>query len=133
MADAKSHTRQAHSNRNLAEFLLKHNCYPDWVATACFYSALHYIDAFLANWGDIHPTDHAMRDSLVNRLSLPVDVQDAYNELKHCSFAARYLCRAPTMAKARDRYVPLLGTVEQYVLRCLEHQPPEGPATITKL
>ncbi len=49
MPDRASHLRQARRNAALAAHLaeLPHSPYTDWVIIACFYAALHYVEAAL--------------------------------------------------------------------------------------
>jgi len=59
----------------------------DWGVTACFYAALHLVDAYLAREG-IHPRNHAEREDWVRRRLRPI--QGNYRDLKRFSLRARY-------------------------------------------
>ena len=64
-------------------------CCVDWAITMLFYSALHYIDAFLDGKG-MHPRNHTVRDDEIqNNGSIKAIYRD-YRFLKHRSRAARY-------------------------------------------
>jgi hypothetical protein len=61
-----------------------------WSVTALFYSALHWIDAFLGTKG-VHPHNHAYRDTCLARFSeLKNDIYDDYFELKATCENSRY-------------------------------------------
>ena len=61
----------------------------DWIITALFYSAIHYVEAYLANL-NIHPTTHRARDSAIERDLRLKDIFEDYGELKNYSINARY-------------------------------------------
>ena len=67
----KDHLEKAVYNENLAEHLYS---YPpdtapyDWITTLYFYSALHYIDAYLDYIGGYHPLTHSDREDFLNPL-----------------------------------------------------------------
>lgn len=63
--------------------------YPDWVATALFYAALHYVDAFLAT-KNIHPGKHDVRDNLVAKVHELRPISNNYWALKNSSRTVRY-------------------------------------------
>jgi hypothetical protein len=46
----KDHKKAEHDLK-IAEFLLADGNYPDWVITCCFYTALHYVDAYAHKLG----------------------------------------------------------------------------------
>jgi hypothetical protein len=90
MPNTAEHWSQGEHNEAFYQGIDK-DVYSDWAATALFYSALHYIDAFLAGIG-IDPGGHDDRDSEVaNRKELrPLARQ--YFRLKNRSRDARYNC-----------------------------------------
>lgn len=57
------HLNQAQHNLEFTESL-DPTKYSDWIATGLFYTALHYVDAFLATKGH-HPGKHDVRDGFV--------------------------------------------------------------------
>jgi uncharacterized protein (UPF0332 family) len=88
MPSEKDHLQKAERNSRFFEHLIA-NCpeYLEWIVVAIFYTALHYVDAFLATKG-VHPGDHAMRDLQVKtylRQHYPI-----YRALKNDSVDARY-------------------------------------------
>lgn len=101
------HTSQAEHNERLCGLLMGDMIYRDWVVTAAFYSALHYIDGYLATLTPpIHPdsnipmdvqgrqryTPHAWRSRLVFQY-LGRDCYKSYKKLKDDSFVSRYLTK----------------------------------------
>ena len=90
MPALNDHLRQAEHNRDFANSL-DASKYSDWIAIALFYSALHYLDAFLATKGH-HPGGHPVRDGFV---AMVVELKPIYNEyrtLKNSAHTARYFC-----------------------------------------
>lgn len=57
----------------------------DWMAILAFYSALHWLDAYLAHEG-LHPSNHRERNRAAQRLP----IWDEYYELYAISRIARY-------------------------------------------
>jgi hypothetical protein len=119
MADVRTHRLQAAHNRQVGEALLNSG-YCDWAVTACFYAALHQVDAALASCSALavayHPTKHEVRETTIARLSIfPQDVFDAYMKLKQGSEDARYRCARPTDKQVRTVYLPLLNQIDQFV------------------
>ena len=64
--------------------------FKDWAATVLFYTALHYIDAFLDQIRNIHPITHKSRDKLLATVTELRPIFPAYSALKNASFNARY-------------------------------------------
>jgi hypothetical protein len=60
-----------------------------------FYSAIHYIEAFLAT-RNLHPKNHGQRDSNVG-IHLSGSYKD-YHHLKYKSERARYYCQAISLS-----------------------------------
>lgn len=82
------HVDQAKHNFDFFQSLDKET-YSDWAVTVLFYTALHYIDAFLATQS-IHPGSHDIRDKYVNRVSQLKPLYPSYSFLKNHSRNARY-------------------------------------------
>lgn len=98
------HIEQARSNMAFTESAsFADGGYRDWCVTGLFYTAVHLIDARLADLLDSrgHPKDHTVRwdrlDQLLRTSVLPQDVYDAYQELWDLSIKARYSCRPTTL------------------------------------
>jgi len=91
---------QARRNEQLAQQLLTDLQYKEWIVIACFYSALHYVEAALSQNSAIEhsetsfPRDypggiHDYRQDLVEQY-YPV-IFSAYSKLRNNSMIARYL------------------------------------------
>ncbi len=89
MPKLEDHLSQAQHNFKFYQSIDTH-IYSDWAATALFYTALHYIDAFLAV-KQIHPGKHDVRDKLVNSLAELKGLYPSYSHLKNQSRNARYI------------------------------------------
>ena|SRR5437879_869497 len=64
--------------------------YGDWAATVLFYTALHYVDAYLATEGHVDPGDHDARDTLMKDFAPTRAIWREYCRLKNHSRSARY-------------------------------------------
>lgn len=103
MAAFNNHIDQAKSNLN---FLLQANqsgpSFWDWQVTICFYTAVHTVNAHLAQVGNLHYQTHeAVKQALnpFNLLSIckvPQDVYLDYGKLEGLSRRSRYLCNEAT-------------------------------------
>jgi hypothetical protein len=79
--------------------------FPDWEVIALFYSALHYVDSFLAGQYGIDPEDHSDREDHI--MTLIQIIEKNYRLLHHLSEDARYyqvLIRQKELAKAQSYY-----------------------------
>lgn len=99
MAEFHSHIEKAKSNlRILKEINAKVNNSLDWQITVCFYTALHVIDAYLANESDLHYNTHKEVDLAINpynQLSttkIEFDIYKHYQKLFNLSRMSRYMC-----------------------------------------
>ena len=72
--------------------------YWDWQVTICYYSAVHTINAFLAEKADLHYRTHEDVKNAINPYNplsiykLSVDVYLSYTKLEGLSRRSRYLC-----------------------------------------
>lgn len=88
MPSRDDHLAQAQHNLLFAESIDAVQ-YSDWVATALFYAALHYVDAFLDTKGH-HPGKHDVRDGFVAKVQELRPIHSHYRALKDSSRNARY-------------------------------------------
>lgn len=87
MPELDRHLPQAERNESAADAMATlPNRHPDWEVTMLFYSALHYVDAFLATRG-LHPRTHFERNDLLSNLT---DISEYYHILFMRSMNARY-------------------------------------------
>ena len=63
--------------------------FPDWEVTALFYSALHYINAYLSLTG-IPPRSHVDRSNVIVSNPALRELVNSYRELHERSLEARY-------------------------------------------
>jgi hypothetical protein len=82
------HRAKAEHNEFLANEL--DNPFWDWAITGLFYSALHYVEAYLATKG-IHFRRHKLRDSWIYRDAALKPIYIDYRELQTESEDARYM------------------------------------------
>jgi hypothetical protein len=91
MPSRSEHLEQARKNLAHAERLLREwgadETAVQWAVTATFYSAVHLIDAYLADFG-VHPRNHEHRALLLQ--TAPDDLYVAYRSLYDASRQARY-------------------------------------------
>lgn len=94
MPSVQQHIQQANHNERLRQQLDTLNII-DWTITVMFYTALHKVDAFLANV-NIHPKKHTSgdpndfgRNQYVNTF-FPLDKHKSYCRLYNASRNARY-------------------------------------------
>ncbi len=93
MPSTGEHIKKAKHNEEFADsFDKKKSPYLDWALTGIFYSAVHYIEAFLATKG-IHPRSHAQRTTYIGLYITNDTVFDAHDDLKTNSEIARYHCK----------------------------------------
>lgn len=61
----------------------------EWIVTAAFYAALHWLEAYFDNQYTLHFSAHTTRNNAVMRIGLPIATD--YLELYRASYNARYL------------------------------------------
>jgi uncharacterized protein (UPF0332 family) len=83
-----AHLKQVAHNLTFFQSFDK-NTFPDWAVTILFYSALHYVDAFLATH-EIDPGSHVERDKMLRTVSQLRPLYNDYCFLKNQSHNARY-------------------------------------------
>lgn len=84
------HIEQARHNARFYATINK-SAFKDWAVTVLFYTGLHYIDAFLAQKRNIHPSQHKARDNAVAMVAELKPIYGNYSALKNASFNARYI------------------------------------------
>lgn len=120
MPEFQRHLSKAQENENLADTMATLPNRPtDWEVTMLFYSALHYVDAFLAT-RDLHPENHRERSNL---LAESTNFARAYRTLFRRSMNARYhLYRFRPREVNRIRNGPF-RRVKEGILALLPNQP----------
>jgi uncharacterized protein (UPF0332 family) len=94
------HLAKAEHNQKLADTLVK-GSYPDWAVTIYFYSALHYVHAVLAVYGQ-HPESHEATAPLVRRNPVLKKVWAEYRSLQTAARNARYYAAVITNDHLQD-------------------------------
>ncbi len=101
------HLRKAERNRDFADRLPKSDpTQIGWALTALFYSALHYVEGYLAAFGFYTGNHKVLREEIDGNPQLQA-LSDDYQELFDYSYNARYRMRnyAPAdFSKARAAF-----------------------------
>ena len=97
MPSQANHVRAARANEELARHLLS-TSWNNWATVAAFYSALHWVDAFLASRLNHHPADHRVREQLVATTADLRPIYGHYRALFRRCNQVRYELRTFTAA-----------------------------------
>ncbi len=89
MSQPTEHIAQAEKNERLYEILLGTE-FNDWAVTALFYSALHYVDAYIASSTGVSSSNHNERNYLVDSVVSLTEIRQAYSDLYRLSRNVRY-------------------------------------------
>jgi hypothetical protein len=113
----KSHILKAERNKKvLYKYLMKiiRSC-PDWVTVVAFYSALHFVEAFLKKNHGLDFEHHEERHRTMSTLMR--EIFPVYYRLYDLSFSSRYrsVKDAPTYEEAQSAVEYDLTQVEEYV------------------
>jgi hypothetical protein len=122
MPTASQHKGKAEHNRKfLGEIRI--DAYPDWVAVAAFYTAVHLVERLRAASGHGDSTDHEDRLTYVQHVHPAIHTP--YHLLQNVSLLARYQSNADFFAQFQPEDIRVrivegsLPVIEQYVVRCL--------------
>lgn len=109
MPKISEHKKKYLENKDIAENVLDISIegHRNWIATICFYAAMHIIDMQLAKDG-IHSKSHIERETQIaqsTRISRKVNLE--YKHLRSMSRIARYDAESiePTIANQLIRYL----------------------------
>lgn len=120
MPTPTQHKQQADHNKAFIQHLdLDTTPYLDWVVTAAFYAALHFVEWFLTSKGHMGCRDHKLRDAYISRETDLRAIYSDYTELKYQSEGARYECFAFKPDEVRSDILPLLDRIEAHIARLL--------------
>jgi len=107
MPDKANHIKRAKLNETFAvDIATIDKKYKYWIITAYHYSALHWIDAYLANI-PYHPHDHRTRNNwIVKDSRLKNDIYKDYCDLKYLCNNARYelISIGPSQLRESKKY-----------------------------
>ena len=107
MAKSNDHIDKARHNERFAQDVRPLNSdYLDWVITAYFYAALHYLEAYLAaNPVEKHPTTHGERMYYVASIFSSRSF-NYFSYLKDRSESARYETRTFSDQEVESKVIP---------------------------
>lgn len=89
MPTVSEHITKAEHNKQVAEHIVStFSSALDWSVIAYFYSALHYVDAFLKH-NRAEPTSHANRGELLRRFGR--QIREDYRLIQDEGYQARYI------------------------------------------
>ncbi len=115
MASQAEHIKKAEHNE--AYYLsIKETPYLDWVVNGIFYSALHYIESYLATKGE-HPDSHRLRNDIIEadpKLGWRFYTR-MYKHLRDDSYEARYNVRIFTSGEIQKEIIPKLEAIKQHL------------------
>jgi hypothetical protein len=86
--------------------------YWDWAITGTFYTAVHYVMAYLAT-KNVHPVLHQVRNSQIHRDPVLNPIYVDYRELQDSSEDARYMERVPVTAFKKSDLERLMERLER--------------------
>lgn len=122
MGERPDHLKQATANKAFADSLIqrarasRNQTEIDWAVIAGFYSALHLIEAMLADH-DIHPKDHKQRADALDQLKVDEALSRPYEILQDYSEQARYGMRHFELEFVENGILTYyLGRVEEAIL-----------------
>lgn len=118
MPDVSTHLQQATHNEAFFSGI-NLDVYGDWAVTVLFYTALHYIDAYLATVGQLDPGSHDVRDSLIGRYAPTRQVWREYRRLKSFSRSARYYGSRFSPGDVRGLHLTALTAIKTRMLPLL--------------
>ncbi|MBM4294014.1 MAG: hypothetical protein FJ126_03810 [Deltaproteobacteria bacterium] len=116
MPSESEHLNKAEYNeRYYLSFDLDSTPYLDWVVNGIFYSAVHYIETYLAIKGK-HPTSHGERNADIrDDENLGRDIFKKFISLKDDSEAGRYYMQNFTPRDIRQYIIPQVDDIKQYL------------------
>ena len=93
MPNPSDHKDKADKNQEFSQTIAEeHSEYNDWIITAKFYSALHYVDKVLVEEG-YKTENHGERfEKIEQARNIPPRVRSLYSTLYDLSEQARYKC-----------------------------------------
>lgn len=91
----------------------------DWAMTVLFYTALQYIDAYLASMGELDPGGHDIRDRLISGTPQLRRLLSDYDALKSRSRTARYYAGRFTRKQVEDARDGPFTRIRNHIRMCL--------------
>ncbi|MEO8027780.1 MAG: hypothetical protein ABI823_14955 [Bryobacteraceae bacterium] len=113
------HVQKANANEAFAMSLpLDSQVRVDWTLIALFYSAMHYVEAYLAI-SNTHLRSHTTRDQYVGRDANLKKIWSQYQDLKFFGYNARYEAPQFTARDVTTNALPQLAMVKAAISRFL--------------
>jgi hypothetical protein len=117
---SREHVARAKHNLTFARDVdLNTTQYLDWVVTAYFYAALHWVDAVIADKEGIVPENHEIRREYVKKKWYLRGISKEYRDLKDRSEDARYRLTTFTKTRIEKEIEPLYQAIERHALDLL--------------
>jgi len=124
MPSSAAHGERARDNEAFAAALdLASAIQRSWAVVALFYSALHWVEAYLAT-KDMHPGNHMVRSRLAGTDTNLRPIYLHYRELEDMSRHARYELRPFTEEQVRELRLRHLTAVKERIATLLTPRPP---------
>jgi len=116
MPNKIEHLSKAEYNENYYQYFdLVNTPYLDWVVNGVFYSALHYIESYLATQNN-HPATHADRNAYIREdPNLGRYIFKKYTSLKDDSESGRYYMKSFTPGEIQQFIIPNLYYIKEYL------------------
>lgn len=91
MPTKAEHVKKATDNENFADGLdASTQASVNWKLTVLFYTAVHYVEAYLAEHLNTHLRSHTTRDGYVAKEANLRKIRNQYSHLKFYGYNARY-------------------------------------------
>lgn len=123
MRKPQDHVNQAKFNEQLVVFL-DGTAYPDWRATAVFYTAVHYVQAYFISLTPPRRFDrHKDRDTAIENDKHICAIWNNYRSLKDWSRRTRYDGVKPDPKIFKDDIFPSLAAIKKHLRAFLPYIP----------
>jgi hypothetical protein len=111
----EDHVNQAKNNEQLVAYL-DGGPYPDWRATAVFYAAVHYVQAYFTSLTPPQKFErHKDRDTAIGNDKHIRAIWSNYRSLKDWSRNARYEGLKPEPKDFKDDILPAIGAIKKHL------------------
>ncbi len=116
MPSPEQYIERAKRNQRFAEHIdLNTTEFRDWVVTGYFYSALHWVDAYLVRENKKSEDGHAFRNTQTNNLKELTPISRPYRKLYSYSRNVRYELVDFTAERIRHEVVPKVREIRMYM------------------
>ena len=115
MTTSTQHVQRAKHNQKFCEqFNLDSTEFLDWVVTAYFYSALHWVEAYLI-FINKRPENHAIRNNATNTELKLTPISRAYRKLYSYGLNVRYDLVEFTPERIRNEVIPKVLHIRSHI------------------